>query len=369
MEIPFLDLKQAYKELQTELDSVWNELNLDSFYVLGDRLRAFEESFANYLGVKHVVGVANGLDALTLAIKALNISKGDEVIVPAHTFIASWLAVSACGATPVPVEIEHDSCLIDCEKIEKIITDRTRAIMPVHLYGLTCNMSAISEIAQRRNLKIIEDAAQAHGALDLSSGRKAGALGDAAGFSFYPSKNLGCFGDGGCLTTSDPQIYERAMLIRNYGSKQPYNHQIIGINSRLDELQAAILSVKLKYLEAWNDRRRVIAKFYIQELSEVGDLVLPTYNIANVWHIFHIRTLKRNQLQEYLTNNKIGTNIHYPKAIHLQPAYLHMNIPSGAFPIAESVCRETLSLPIGPHLSIEEAEKCVEAIKRFFLKK
>ncbi len=367
MEIQFLNLKKVYIELKEELDQLWQDVNNDSSYILGKRLEQFEKEFAEYLGVKHVIGVADGLDALTLSIKALGIGGKDEVIVPVHTYIASWLAVSEAGATPVPVEVDDKTCLLDPAKIEQAITERTRAIMPVHLYGRVCDMGRILSIAKRYNLKVIEDAAQAHGAVDLSSEKKTGALGDCAGFSFYPGKNLGCFGDGGCISTNDDMLAEKLRLLRNYGSKIRYNHEIIGVNSRLDELQAGVLSIKLKYLDEWNKRRKKIARIYIQELSNIGDLKLPEYDESNVWHIFPVRTPRRDELQKFLTANGIGVIIHYPTPIHLQPAYKSMNLAKGAFPITEMISSEALSLPMGPHLTEEEAMFCAEKVREFFV--
>jgi len=366
MEVQFLNLKKVYNELKTELDQLWQDVNKDSSYILGNRLATFEKEFSNYLGVKHVIGVANGLDALTLSIKALGIGVGDEIIVPAHTFIASWLAISEVGAVPVPVEVDYKTFLLDPTKIKQAITDKTRAIMPVHLYGNVCNMEKILEIAKQYNLKIIEDAAQAHGAVDPLSGKKAGAFGDCSGFSFYPGKNLGCFGDGGCVSTNDDEVAAKLRLLRNYGSEIRYEHEIIGGNSRLDELQAGVLSIKLKYLNEWNKRRQKIAKIYLQELQSLGDIVLPEYEDGNVWHIFPIRTSKRDELKEYLTANSIGSIIHYPMPIYLQPAYSYMNLLPGTFEVTEKISDNILSLPIGPHLSEEEAMVCTKRVKEFF---
>lgn len=366
MEVQFLNLKKVYSELKTELDQLWQDVNKDSSYILGNRLAIFEKEFANYLGAKHVIGVANGLDALTLSIKALDIGAGDEVIVPAHTFIASWLAISEAGATPIPVEVDYKTFLLDPTKIKQGITNKTRAIMPVHLYGRVCNMEEILGIAKQYNLKIIEDAAQAHGAVDSASGKKAGTFGDCSGFSFYPGKNLGCFGDGGCISTNDDKVAEKLRLLRNYGSKVRYEHEIIGGNSRLDELQAGVLSIKLKYLDEWNKRRQKIAKIYLQELQGVGDIILPEYEEGNVWHIFPVRTSKRDELKEYLTENSIGTIIHYPTPIYLQPAYNYMNLLPSTFKVTEKISYNILSLPIGPHLSEEEAMVCANKIRVFF---
>lgn len=366
MEIQFLDLKKVYQELKPELDQLWQDVNNDAFYVLGSRLETFEKEFASYLGVKHVIGVADGLDALVLSLRALGIKRGDEVIVPAHTYIASWLAISELGAVPVPVEVDEKTYLIDPGKIEAAITPKTRAIMPVHLYGRVCDMEQIQKIAQKHNLKIIEDSAQAHGAIEVSSGKKAGSFGDASGFSFYPGKNLGCFGDGGCISTNDDSVAETLRLLRNYGSKAKYEHEVIGINSRLDELQAGVLSVKLKSLDEWNARRQKIAKIYLEELKDIDDLILPRYDNGHVWHVFPVMTPLRDELKSFLTDNKIGVNVHYPKPVHLQEAYKDMGFSKGDFGFTEKISAEVLSLPIGPHLSAEEAAFCVRKIKEFF---
>lgn len=366
MEVKFLDLQKPYMELKAELDQLWQDINNDGFYILGHRLQKFEKEFANYLGVENVIGVANGLDALTLGIKALGIGVGDEIIVSSHTFIASWLAISETGAIPVPVEIEQRTYLIDPLNIEASITEKTKAIMVVHLYGLVCNMKPIEEIAKKYNLKIIEDSAQAHGAFDSSSGRKTGTFGDFSGFSFYPGKNLGCFGDGGCISTKDDKIAEKLMMLRNYGSKVKYEHEVIGLNSRLDEIQAGVLSIKLKHLDEWNERRKKIAKVYIDELANLGDIILPLYDEGCVWHVFAIRTKKRDELKDFLLANNVGVNIHYPNPIHLSGAYKYMKVNQGSFLVTEKVCSEILSLPIGPHLSMDEAEFCIKKVKEFF---
>jgi len=363
VEVQLLNLKDAYQELKPELDQLWQDINQDSFYVLGKRLSQFEKEFAEYVGVKHVIGVADGLDALTLSLKALNIGKGDEVIVPAFTFIATWLAVSEAGATPVGVEVNEDF-LIDPNNIKKAITPKTKAIMPVHLYGKVCDMEKIGAIAKEHHLKVIEDSAQAHGA--VINNHKAGALGDCSGFSFYPGKNLGCFGDGGCISTNDDAVAEKLLALRNYGSKSQYTHDIKAGNSRLDELQAGVLSIKLKLLEEWNNRRRNIAKIYLHELQGINDLRLPTDDKGHVWHLFVIRTSRRDELHKFLTSKNIGTKVHYPKPIHLQHAYADMKMKKGDFPLTEKICDEVLSLPMGPHLTEEEAVFCAKTIKAFF---
>lgn len=365
MEVQFLNLKDAYLELKQEFDQVWQDVNNDSYYILGKRLDKFEKEFANYLGVKHVVGVANGLDALRLSLKALGIKPGDEVIVPAFTYIASWLAISEIGATPVPIEVDSNF-LLDPNKIENAITKKTKAIMPVHIYGRVCQMNQICQIAKKHNLKIIEDAAQSHGAYETNKTKKAGSFGDCSGFSFYPGKNLGCFGDGGCISTNDDEIAKKLRMLRNYGSEIRYKHDITAGNSRLDEIQAGVLSIKLKHLDEWNTRRQNIAKLYIDKLKDINDISLPEYHSGHVWHVFAIRTAKRVELQEFLNSANIGTNIHYPTPIHLQSAYKHMNLTKGAFPYSESIFNEVLSLPMGPHLSIDEAEYVIKKIQEFF---
>lgn len=366
MEIQFLNLHKSYLELKTELDQLWQDLNNDNIYILGPRLEKFEKEFAQYLGVSHVIGVADGLDALTLALRALDIGDGDEVIVPAHTYIASWLAVSETRAKPVPVEADSTTYLLDCTKIKQAITNKTRAIMPVHLYGRICDMEGIAAIAKEYDLKIIEDAAQAHGAVDIATGKKAGSFGDCAGFSFYPGKNLGCFGDGGCISTNNDVLAEKIRMLRDYGRKTRYHHEVLGINSRLDELQAGILSIKLKYLDKSNKKRQDIAKCYLKELSGIKDLALPEYDEGSCWYVFPIRTKRRKELIEYLASNKIGTGVYYPTPIHMQPAYQFMNLKQGAFPITEQICAEVLSLPIDHHLTEEEMMFCTRKVREFF---
>jgi dTDP-4-amino-4,6-dideoxygalactose transaminase len=365
MKIELLDLKRGYSELEADFNQLWHDINHDSFYILGNRLEKFEQEFAKYLGVKHVIGVANGLDALTISIKALGIGKGDEVIVPASTFIATWLAVSEAGAIPVPVEV-NKNCLINPDNIKAAITNKTKAIIPVHLYGRVCNMEKIIEIAKEYDLKIIEDSAQAHGAFLQNGNKKAGSFGDCSGFSFYPGKNLGCFGDGGCVSTNNDELAKKIRLLRNYGSNITYEHEIKAGNSRLDELQAGVLSIKLKYLDEWNRRRQNIAKIYIRELKNVKELILPEYVDGHVWHIFAIRTQRRDELQQFLFSKGIGTKIHYPKPIYLQKAYRDLDIKEGLFSVTENIAKEELSLPIGPHLKEEEVMFCATEVK-FFL--
>lgn len=360
--IPFLDLRQTYLELKAELNAAFQRVMNSGWYIQGEELRAFETEFAEYCNVQYCIGVGNGLDALHLILRAMDIGLGDEVIVPSNTFIATWLAVSYAGATPVPVEPDEKTYNLDPRKIEAAITEKTKAIVPVHLYGQPADMDPILDISSRYHLKVIEDAAQAHGA--RYKGQKTGGLGDAAGFSFYPGKNLGAFGDGGAVTTNDSIIAERICQLRNYGSQQKYIHGIKGFNSRLDELQAAFLRVKLRHLDEWNERRKVIADMYLKGLADLSDLTLtyvPDW-AEPVWHLFVVQSSKRDQLQKYLDDQGIQTLIHYPVPPHKQGAYKSMQNLS--LPIAEGTSREILSLPMGPHLAIELAEDICRQIKR-----
>jgi dTDP-4-amino-4,6-dideoxygalactose transaminase len=359
--IPFLDLKQAYLELKNELEIAFTRVMDSGWYILGEELRAFESEFADYCNVKHCVGVGNGLDALHLILRAMDIGSGDEVIVPSNTFIATWLAVSYAGATPVPVEPHETTYNIDPTGIETAITEKTKAIMPVHLYGQPADMEPILEIAERYHLKVIEDAAQAHGA--RYKGKQVGGLGNAAGFSFYPGKNLGAYGDGGAVTTNDPIIAEKVRTLRNYGSQIKYSHDMKGFNSRLDELQAAFLRVKLRHLEEWNARRLELVECYRQYL--IGTKVLLPdipMEFGSVFHLFVIRTTNRDMLQAGLKEAGIETLIHYPTPPHKQGAYRSMQ--GNDLPIAERMSREMLSLPMGPHLSRAMVEEIAQHIKR-----
>jgi len=350
--IPFLDLKASYLDLKDELDSAYHRVMTSGWYILGAELEAFEAEFAGYCGVGHCVGVANGLEALTLVLRAWSIGPGDEVIVPANTYIATWLAVTHVGATPVPVEPCEDTCNINPAVIEASITGRTKAILPVHLYGQTADMDPIYEIANRYGLKVLEDAAQAHGA--RYKGKRAGSLGDAAGFSFYPGKNLGAIGDGGAVTTSDAELADKIRCLRNYGSRKKYVNEAAGFNSRLDELQAAFLRVKLRYLDAWNDKRRQLAAWYLKALPvSFNELLLPVVPswAEPCWHLFVVRHAERDAMQSMLTEHGVGTLIHYPIPPHLQEAYATMGYPEGSFPITEKLARQVLSLPMWPQLS------------------
>ena len=364
-EIPFLDMKPHYLEIKDELDEVYQRVMDSGWYILGGELDSFEEEFATYVGCKHCIGVGNGLEALQLVLMGSEIGAGDEVIVPANTYIASWLAISYTGARPVPVEPDPRTYNINPQGIEGSITPRTKAIMPVHLYGQPAEMEIIWQIAEKHRLTIIEDAAQTHGGWYRD--RMAGNLGDAAGFSFYPSKNLGAFGDAGAVTTNDDELADKIRVLRNYGSRQKYYNEVKGHNSRLDPLQAAFLRVKLKHLEDWNRRRDRIAKHYLDNLRHIRDLGLPHVPsvVVPVWHLFVISHPERDRLQAYLKDHGIGTLIHYPVPPHLSEAYQELDYQVGDFPITEKMANTFLSIPIGPHLSMDDADYVIETIQEF----
>ena len=364
IKISYLDLRAQHAEVKQEIDAAFQRVLLSGTYILGEEVAAFEREFASYCGVEHCVGVGNGLDALHLILRALDIGSGDEVIVPSNTFIATWLAVSQCGARPVPVEPDLRTYNIDPAQIERAINARTRAIVPVHLYGLPAEMDLINAIARKHGLTVIEDAAQAHGA--RYRGTRAGALGDAAGFSFYPGKNLGALGDAGAVTTDDDTLADRVRILRNYGSRIKYQNETKGFNSRLDELQAALLRVKLARLERWNDARRAIAATYLREMESTG-LGLPVSPewAEPVWHIFPVRSPRRDALQRHLGEAGIGTMIHYPVPPHLQPAYADLGLSEGALPISERIHREILSLPLWPGLPQSGIEAVCAAVRAF----
>jgi dTDP-4-amino-4,6-dideoxygalactose transaminase len=361
-EVPFLELGQTYFEIKDELDEAYQRVMNSGWYILGKEVAAFEREFAEYCGARHCVGVGNGLEALQVILRGYGIGPGDEVIVPANTYIATWLAVSNSGATVVPIEPNERTFNLDPNRIERAITSRTRAVLPVHLYGQPAEMSAINEIAGKHGLKVIEDAAQAHGA--RYGEHKVGSLGDAAGWSFYPTKNLGAYGDAGAVTTNDDELAERVMLFRNYGSRGKYYNPEKGINSRLDELQAALLRVRLRHLDEWNSRRADIAARYFNELEEVP-VTLPfvAEGAVPVWHLFVIRSKTRDVLQKQLKELGVNTLVHYPVPPHLQEAYKDIQAPSGSFPITEAIHQEVLSLPIGPQLSETEQARVVQAMK------
>ena len=363
MNIPFLDLGAAYRELQTEIDAAVARTLASGYYIGGPEVEAFEAEFASYCGATQAIGVANGLDALHLALRAMDVGPGDEVIVPSNTYIATWLAVSQCGATPVPVEPDARTYNIDPALIEAAITPRTKVILPVHLYGQPADMDPILAIARKYGLRVLEDGAQAHGA--RYKGQRLGAHGDAVAWSFYPGKNLGAMGDGGAVTTNDAQLADRIRVLRNYGSRVKYVNEVQGYNSRLDPLQAAILRVKLKRLDEWNARRGAIAVRYQEGLASCGGLTLPhTPDWAEpVWHLFVVQCSQRDSLHQALADAGVSTLIHYPITPHLQQAYAHSGWTRGAFPLAERMADQVLSLPIGPSMSESDAQQVIKAVK------
>lgn len=358
--VRFLDIGATYRELKPEIDAAVARVLDSGWYLLGAELEAFEAEYAEYCGARFCVGVGNGLDALRLALQAMGIGAGDEVIVPSNTYIATWLAVSQTGATTVPVEPDEATYNIDPSRIESTITSRTKAILPVHLYGQPADMDAILSIANKYGVKVLSDAAQAHGA--RYKGRRIGELGDAAAWSFYPGKNLGAFGDGGAVTTNDPAIADSVRMLRNYGSRIKYINEVQGVNSRLDEIQAAILRVKLRYMDTWNARRAHIAATYQAALSTCA-LTLPVVPPGNspAWHLYVVRHPHRDALQRDLQARGIQTLIHYPIPPHLQQAYVHLGIAREGLPIANRIAEEVLSLPIGPHLSDQDLAEVLGA--------
>lgn len=351
--IPFLDLKAPYIELRNKIDAAVTRVLDSGWYILGPEVEAFEKEYANYCEAGNCIGVGNGLDALHLALLAMGVGPGDEVIVPSNTYIATWLAVSQCGATPVPVEPDEATYNIDPARIEAAITPRSKVILPVHLYGQPADLDPILEIALRYGLKVLEDGAQAHGA--RYKGKRLGGHGDAVAWSFYPGKNLGALGDGGAVTTNDPEIADRIRVLRNYGSRVKYVNEVRGFNSRLDPIQAAVLRVKLQHLDTWNERRQVIASFYQKNLNKTG-LILPYVPewAEPVWHLFVIRHARRDTLQQRLAEAGIATLIHYPIPPHKQGAYADHGFHPDEFPLASRMADEVLSLPIGPQLSKEQ---------------
>lgn len=363
MIVPFLDLRPAYQELKLDIDTAVSRVFDRGWYIGGDEVQAFEAEWAGYCGVTHAVGVANGLDALTLALRALEVGPGDEVIVPSNTFIASWLAISAVGAQPVPVEPDPVTHNIDPERIRAAITSRTRALLPVHLYGQPADLDPILALASNYGLAVVEDAAQAHGA--RYNGRRLGGHGDIVCWSFYPTKNLGAAGDAGAITTNRSDLADRIRILGNYGSREKYVNEIRGVNSRLDPLQAAVLRAKLPYLDNWTERRRVIAGRYHQELAPFESLVLPHVPAwaDPAWHLYVVRTESRDELQAKLASAKIGTLVHYPVPPHRQAAYADFVFPS--LPLAERLASQVLSLPIGPHLSPDGVDAAIDAIQEF----
>lgn len=365
MKVPFADFKPMHDEIREDLDGAFARVMDNSYFIQGPECAAFEKEFAAYCGAEHCVGVATGLDAIYLILRALGVGNGDEVIVPSNTFIATALAVSFCGATPVFVEPILETYNIDPSRIEEKITPATKAIIAVHLQGRSADMDPICEIAAKHNLKVVEDAAQAHGA--RYKGRKIGTFGDAAAFSFYPGKNLGAMGDGGCVVTNNKEIADHVRALGNYGSDRKYHHVYQGTNSRLDEMQAALLRVKLPNLDRWNDDRRRIAARYLKEIQNpLIQLPLPTDEIfEHIYHVFVIRCEKRDELEAYLKEKGILTVIHYPIPMHLQPCYENLNIPEGALPLAEQISSTVLSLPMFYGMTDEQISYVVDAVNSF----
>lgn len=360
--IPFLDLGAAYRELKTEIDAAVHRVLDSGWYILGPEVDAFEAEWAEWCGADHAVGLANGLDALILALRALDVGPGDEVIVPSNTYIATWLAVSAVGARPVPVEPDPATHNIDPARIVAAITSATKAVLAVHLYGQPADLDPILALARQHGLAVIEDAAQAHGA--RYKGRRIGAHGDVVCWSFYPGKNLGALGDGGAVTTNRSDLADRIRVLRNYGSRMKYVNEVQGVNSRLDPLQAAVLRVKLPYLDAWTDRRRAIAAAYAEGLQQTG-LILPHVPdwADPVWHLYVVRTPDRDGLQKRLGAAGVGTLIHYPIPPHMQAAYADLGLLSEALPVARQLAGEVLSLPIGPQMPLSDVDRVIEAVK------
>ncbi|MGI1662808.1 DegT/DnrJ/EryC1/StrS family aminotransferase [Palleronia sp. KMU-117] len=361
--IPFLDLRDAYLELKGDIDAAVLRVLDGGWYIMGDEVEAFEAEWAAYCGASHAVGVANGLDALVLALRALDIGAGDEVIVPAHTFVATWLAVSAVGARPVPVEPDPVTFNIDPWRIEAAMTDRTRAIVPVHLYGQPADLDPILALARPRGLAVVEDAAQAHGA--RYKGRRIGAHGDIVCWSFYPGKNLGAMGDAGGITTDRADLAEKVRLLRNYGSRRKYVHEVAGVNSRLDPIQAAVLRVKLRHLDDWADRRRALAAAYGDALKDSG-LILPRVAEGNqpVWHLYVVRSPERDRLMGLLADAGIGSQIHYPIPPHMQGTYAGLGYAPEDFPLSRQIAVEVFSMPMGPQVPPEAPEAVRRALER-----
>ncbi|HEY1089614.1 MAG TPA: DegT/DnrJ/EryC1/StrS family aminotransferase [Burkholderiaceae bacterium] len=360
--VPFLDLQPAYRVAQAGIDAALNRVAQSGWFLLGKELGEFEQAWAAYCDVPHAAGVANGLDALYLSLLALGVGPGDEVIVPSNTYIATWLAVSQCGARPVPVEPDAASFNLDAERVEAAITPRTRAILPVHLYGQPADMDAINAIASRHGLKVLDDCAQAHGA--RYKGRAVGGLADVSAWSFYPGKNLGAMGDGGGVTSAHASLIEDIKVRRNYGSRIKYHNEVKGVNSRLDEIQAAVLAAKLPLLDVATAERRAIAARFSQGLAG-ADLQLPQVPAwaEPAWHLYVIRHRGRDGLQKRLSEQGIGTLIHYPVPPHLQPAYAELGYAAGDFPIAEAMHREVLSLPLWPGMSEAQIDRVIAAVR------
>lgn len=360
-QIPLVGLFDQYQTIKSEVDAAIQNIITNSAFVGGKEVKSFESEFAAYCETKACVGVGNGTDALYLTLRALGIGPGDEVITVAHTFIATSEAISMTGATPIFIDVLEDTMLMDPALIEPALTPRTKAIIPVHLYGQSCDMDAIMEIARKHDLKVVEDAAQAHGG--RWRGQRVGSIGDAATFSFYPGKNLGAFGDAGAVVSQDEDLIERIRMLANHGRLEKYTHKMEGVNSRLDGMQAAILRVKLRHLDEWNQKRRAHADVYLESLSASEfrpQTVNP--NAEPVWHLFVIRLAEREALQKKLKDEGIATGIHYPVPLHVQPAYQERQIPLGSLPVTEKAANEVVSLPMYPELTETQLESIVNAM-------
>lgn len=366
MNIPAFDLKRQYKKLSSELLPVLEEVMAKGQFILGENVELLEKGLADYCGTKYAVGVASGTDALLLSLEALGIGEGDEVITTPFTFFATSEIISLLKAKPVFVDIDSKTFNIDPNKIEDAITPKTKAIIPVHLFGQMAEMDDIEYLAEKYNLYVIEDACQAIGA--EYKGKRAGSIGNTGCFSFFPTKNLGAYGDGGLITTNDEKLYEKIKLLRVHGSRKKYYHELIGHNSRLDEIQAAILRIKLKYLDHWIERRIEIAKIYSEGLKDL-DIIVPEVKpyVKHVFHQYVIRTKNRDELQEYLANKGIGTAIYYPLPLHLQECYKDLGYREGDFPEAEKASKEVIALPMWPELTNEEVDYIIESIREFFI--
>ena len=360
--IPFLDIAAAYRELKAEIDAAIQRVLDSGCFILGPEVEAFEKEWAEYCEAGHAVGVANGLDALIIALRALGIGAGDDVIVPSNTYIATWLAVSAVGANPVPVEPNPATYNIDAAQIAAAITSSTKAILPVHLYGQPVDLDPILALAREHRLRVVEDGAQAHGA--RYKGKRLGSHGDLVCWSFYPGKNLGALGDGGAVTTDDAELAERIRVLRNYGSRVKYVNDVQGVNSRLDSLQAAVLRAKLPYLDHWTTCRRAIAAAYTKGLEGSNVILQQVPGWADpVWHLYVVRAAKRDSLQRQLTEAGIGTLIHYPIPPHMQSAYANLGLAPDARPLAKKIANSVLSLPMGPHLPLSDTQSVIAAVR------
>jgi dTDP-4-amino-4,6-dideoxygalactose transaminase len=363
MDVQFIDFREQYQTIKNELEAGLKCVFEKGNFILGQEEKDFESAFAKYCNVQYAIGVNSGTDALYLALAALDVKKGDEVILPSFTFIATALCISYTGAKPVFVDVEDETNNIDPQKLKAAITDKTKAIIPVHIYGQPADMKEITDIAKERGIPVIEDAAQAHGA--TYQGQKAGSLGDIACFSFYPTKSLGAFGDGGMIVTDNKEVYEKSLMLRDYGRKGRYEHKIKGYNSRLDTVQAVVLSSKLRYLDQWNQMRNDNAAYYRELLKDTEAVITPTTkeDRTHVFQTFAVRLPNRDKVCEQMKNKGIGVLIHYPIPLHLQEAYAELGYKKGDFPVSEQIATEVLSLPMFPHLRKEQIAYVCEALK------